>query len=74
MLHLPAEPFIEYQLRTQMLYPERFMAVAGYGDGGPWYLPTAEAYFQGGYEVSVAFSGPEVDQHLMRGIKELMPG
>lgn len=74
MLHLPAEPFIEYQLRTQMLYPERFMAVAGYGDGGPWYLPTAEAYFQGGYEVSVAFSGPEVDQHLMRGIKDLMPG
>lgn len=72
MLHLPAEPFIEYQLRAQMLYPERFMAVAGYGDGGPWYLPTAEAYFQGGYEVSVAFSGPEVDQHLMRGIQKLM--
>lgn len=74
LIHLPAEPFVEFQLRTQMLQPERFVATAGYGDGGPWYLPTAEAYFQGGYEVSVAFSGPQADDLLMQGIQTLMQG
>lgn len=74
LLHLPAEPFVEFQLRTQMLHPKRFVATAGYGDGGPWYLPTAEAYFQGGYEVSVAFSGPQADSELMQGIQSLFRG
>lgn len=74
LLHLPAEPFVEFQLRSQMLQPDRFVATAGYGDGGPWYLPTAEAYYQGGYEVSVAFSGPQADGALMQGIQALMQG
>ncbi len=72
VLHLPGEPFVEYQLRTQAMYPDRFLAIAGYGDGGPWYLPTAEAYLQGGYEVSVAFCDPTVDLQLMDGIRQLM--
>ena len=36
MLHLPAESFIEYQLRAQAIAPNRFVACAAYGDGGPW--------------------------------------
>lgn len=71
LIHLPAEPFVEYQLRTQVMQPNHFVATAGYGDGGPWYIPTAEAYFQGGYEVNVAFSGPQVDGLLMKGIQAL---
>src|SRR5262249_44176556 len=31
LLHLPGEPFVEYQLLAQELAPERFVAVAGYG-------------------------------------------
>lgn len=61
MLHLPAESFIEYQLRAQAAAPGRFVACAAYGDGGPWYIPTAEAYPQGGYEVSVAWCDPQID-------------
>ena len=61
LLHLPAESFIEYQLRAQRAAPERFVATAAYGDGGPWYIPTAEAYPQGGYEVTVAFCDPRID-------------
>ena len=72
ILHLPGEPFVEYQLRAQALCPDRFVAVAGYGDGGPWYLPTAEAYMQGGYEVSMAFCDPRIDTLLMEGILELV--
>jgi len=72
LVHLPAECFIEYQLRAQELAPGRFVATAAYGDGGPWYIPVKEEYDKGGYETSVAFSGPEVDGLLTEGMKTLL--
>lgn len=72
LLHLPGECFVEYQLRAQALATERFVAVAAYGDGGPWYIPTAEAYPQGGYEVSVAFSEPSADGILTGAMREMI--
>lgn len=72
LLHLPAEMFVEYQLRAQKLAPKRFVATAAYGDGGPWYVPIREEYDKGGYEVSVAFCDPEVDEILTKGIKSLL--
>lgn len=72
-LHLPAEVFIEYQLHAQSLQPGRPIAVAAYGDGGPWYIPTAEAYPLGGYETQVAFSPPSIDLALRNAIAELIP-
>jgi hypothetical protein len=72
MLHLPAESFVEYQLRAQELGTGRFVATAAYGDGGPWYIPVKEAYPQGGYEVSVAFSEPEIDDDLTAGIRKIV--
>lgn len=72
LLHLPSEAFIEYQLRAQQLAAGRFVATAAYGDGGPWYLPTAEEYPAGGYEVGVAFCDPDVDQLLTAAIEQLV--
>lgn len=72
LLHLPGECFIEYQLRAQQIATGRFVATAAYGDGGPWYVPTREAYPQGGYEVSVAFCDPAIDDELTAGIKTLL--
>ncbi|MBS0209512.1 MAG: hypothetical protein JSS27_11230 [Planctomycetes bacterium] len=72
LLHLPAESFVEYQLRAQSLAPSRFVATAAYGDGGAWYIPTKEAYPQGGYEVSVANCSPNVDALLTAGITALL--
>lgn len=72
MLHLPAECFIEYQLRAQKAAPSRFVATAAYGDGGPWYIPTEEEYPNGGYEVSVAFSDPQVDPILTDAMATLL--
>jgi hypothetical protein len=72
LLHLPAESFIEYQLLAQKKQPDRFVATAAYGDGGPWYIPTADAYSQGGYEVGVAFCSPEVEKILSAGIEEVI--
>ena len=72
MLHLPAECFIEYQLGAQAAATDRFVACAAYGDGGPWYIPTADAYDQGGYEVSVAWCDPQIDTLLSSGIHALL--
>jgi hypothetical protein len=72
LLHLPAECFVEYQLRAQKLAPSSFVATAAYGDGGPWYIPVAEEYANGGYEVSVAFCAQEVDTLLSAGIQKLL--
>ncbi len=51
---------------------ERFVATAAYGDGGPWYIPVKEEYPNGGYEVSVAFSDPSIDDVLTEGMRALL--
>lgn len=72
LLHLPSECFVEYQLEAQATAPDRFVACAAYGDGGPWYIPTKEAYPQGGYAVSVAWCDPVIDKILTEGIQGLL--
>jgi hypothetical protein len=58
VLNLPGEPFIEYQLNAQEMRKDAFVCVAGYGDGGPGYIPTDHAYLEGGYEPTVALARP----------------
>jgi len=58
LLHLPGEPFIEYQLSAQALKKDSFVCVAGYGDDGPGYIPTNKAFLEGGYEPTVALAAP----------------
>ncbi|MGL5096472.1 MAG: hypothetical protein ACRDD1_12835, partial [Planctomycetia bacterium] len=72
ILNLPAESFLEYQQRAQQAVPGRFVATAAYGDGGAWYIPTKEAYPQGGYEPSVAWSAPSIDDALTAGVEALL--
>jgi hypothetical protein len=72
LLHLPGECFVEYQLRAQQLQPALFVATAAYGDGGTWYVPVKEEYPNGGYEPSVAFSDPGIDDLLTQGMGELL--
>ena len=72
LLSLPGECFVEYQLQAQKIAPNRFVATAAYGDGGPWYIPTRQEYPCGGYEVSVAFCQPGVEELLTGGIRKLL--
>jgi hypothetical protein len=58
VLHLPGEPFVEYQLYAQSLRKDATVCVAGYGDGGPGYIPTDRAFLEGGYEPTVALAAP----------------
>jgi hypothetical protein len=71
VLHLPGEPFIEYQLAAQELRKDAFVCVAGYGDGGPGYIPTAKAYFEGGYEPTVALAA-DSEQLLHQAMARLL--
>ena len=72
LLHLPAESFVEYQLRAQQIAAGKFVATAAYGDGGAWYIPTKVEYPKKGYEVSVANCSDGVDDLLTRGMRELL--
>jgi hypothetical protein len=72
ILHLPAECFVEYQLRAQQMQPNRFIATAAYGDGGPWYIPVKEEYPKGGYEVSVANCSDAADGIITEGLRKLL--
>lgn len=72
MLHLPGEPFVEYQFHAQKLRPDNFVCVAGYGDGGPGYIPTAHAYLEGGYEPTVALAAPESEEILKEAVQKVL--
>jgi hypothetical protein len=74
VLHLPGEPFIEYQLRAQEMRPNSFVCVAGYGDDGTGYIPTAAAYLQGGYEPTVSLTGPRSEAILHQAMRTLLGG
>jgi hypothetical protein len=74
VLHLPGEPFIEYQLQAEQSRREALVCVAGYGDGGPGYVPTARAYLEGGYEPTVALAGPDSEPILRRAVAKLLRG
>ncbi len=72
LLHLPGEPFIEYKLKAQQLRPSDFDCMAAYGDSGARYYPTKEEYPHDGCEVSAALSGPEADDLLTEGIRQIL--
>jgi len=48
--------------------------MAAYGDYGPGYIGTAEAYAQGGYEVEVRSShvGPQAEEALTAAMRSLL--
>ncbi len=68
LLHMPGESFVEYQLAAAEMFPGAFLATAAYGDGGPWYIPVADEFPHGGYEVDMCFSDPQIDQTLREAI------
>ena len=72
VVSLPGEPFVEYQLAAQKMKPDRFVCVAGYGDGGPGYIPTAKAFLEGGYEPTVALAAPESESLLHHAMAKLL--
>ncbi len=73
-MHLPGEPFVEYQLAAKAMRPDLFVAVAGYGDYAPWYIGTEAAYGEGGYETGPDFSNvdSQAEAVLLSGLRKLL--
>ena len=73
VLHMPGELFIEYQLAAQAMRPDLFVCVAAYGDGGPGYIGTEDAYPQGGYETGGPSNvAPQVEDILAGAMRLLL--
>ncbi|WP_206610082.1 hypothetical protein [Maribellus luteus] len=72
ILFMPGELFIEYQLAAKKMKPDLFVAMAAYGDYGPLYIGTKEAYQQEGYEIQTSSVTPEVEDVLLNGIRKLL--
>jgi hypothetical protein len=72
LLHLPGEPFVEYQLAAQQVCPGQFVCVAAYGDYGPGYIGLHRSYAEGGYETGrTSRVSPQVETTLTEAIQEL---
>jgi hypothetical protein len=74
ILHMPGELFVEYQLAAKARRPDLFVAMASYGDYGPWYIGTSKAYDEGGYETSPGATnvGPDAEPILMAALAKLL--
>ncbi|MEZ6141721.1 MAG: hypothetical protein R3B84_14210 [Zavarzinella sp.] len=72
VLCLPGEAFIEYQLKAHQMAGKEPLFVAAYGDGGMGYIPTANAFLEGGYEPTVALAHPDTETILLKTIKTLL--
>jgi hypothetical protein len=76
ILHLPGELFVEYQLAAQKLRPDVFVCLAAYGDYGPGYIGTAQAYAEGGYETGAesraSRTAPRAESELMTAMGKLL--
>lgn len=72
ILHMPGELFVEYQLAAARMLPDGFVAMAAYGDYGPSYIGTREAYPQGGYEIGASRTAPEVEDALLAAMRTLL--
>jgi hypothetical protein len=76
ILHAPGELFVEYQLAAQQMRPQSFVCLAAYGDYGPGYIGTAEAYVQGGYETGIESRASRVnarsEQILLAAFRKLL--
>lgn len=72
ILFMPGELFVEYQLMAKAMAPDHFVAMAAYGDYGPFYIGTAEAYGEGGYEIESSPVTAESEGVIMKSIERLL--
>ncbi|MFO7826026.1 MAG: alpha/beta fold hydrolase [Cyclobacterium sp.] len=72
ILHLPGELFVEYQLAAKAVRPDLSVAMAAYGDYGPFYIGTAAAYPEQGYEINASPVTAEAEPVILEAIKKLL--
>jgi hypothetical protein len=70
ILFIPGEPFVEYQLAVAGERPT--VAVAGYGDTGPGYIPMAHSYAEGGYEIGASCVSEDAEPIMLGAMRRLL--
>ncbi|MDZ7617200.1 MAG: hypothetical protein U1E05_09360 [Patescibacteria group bacterium] len=72
LVYLPGESVIEFQLFTQTQHPNRFTAVAAYGDLATGYICEEKDFAEGGYEPSASHVVPKSEGILKDAIRKLL--
>nr|MBI1230153.1 alpha/beta fold hydrolase [Cytophagales bacterium] len=72
VLHLPGELFVEYQLAAKAFDPNLSVHMAAYGDYGPFYIGTKDAYDEGGYEIVTSPVTAAAEEPVMTAIEHLL--
>jgi hypothetical protein len=72
LLFMPGELFVEYQLAAKSMKPDFFVAMAAYGDYGPFYIGTQKAYEEGGYEIMSSPVTAGAETVIMNALRKLL--
>jgi neutral ceramidase len=72
LVALPGESFLEFGLALRAASGERACVVAGYSDRSVGYIPTREAYPQGGYEVNSSILAPGAGEAMAEAAARLI--
>ena len=79
VLAMPHEVFVEYQLAIERASPFKYTMVLAYSNGCASYVPTAEAFFFGGYEVfgaqqryTMPYLKPDSEERIKTACKSLL--
>ena len=66
LVAIPGEPFIELSQQIEAASPFSHTLFSGYTNGGFGYIPTREAYQEGGYEVEISPFSPDAAEIVVR--------
>ena len=66
------EPFTEYATRSRAFAPEMFVITCGLANGQQGYLPTQNAFLEGGYEARSSRFTPTLPDELQQAAKEML--
>ena len=71
-LALPGEPFVEYMFQIEKAISDRAIPiVVGYANGGAYYVCTAQAHKEGGYEPNMTPLAPAAEPIIVKQIQIL---
>ena len=69
---LGGEPFTEYGYIAREACPDKFVLTATCANGGEGYLPSTQAFEQGGYEVVTSNFTPNLQEDVMKASLEML--
>jgi hypothetical protein len=70
---MPAESYVEYQLMAQAARPKGFVVTAGYGECGPGYIPTEQAWKESdGNLADWCWADPGCEEKMKKAIAEML--